>query len=153
TALTAQDSIDTQDRNAARPARWRPGDGLRRLRPYLRHHLRRALMPHFLNLLGRAAGDPLAVLRMRVLPPFWILALVATLALLGGDPAEAGIADTPLPTFSTLRPALLVAFIPGVLSRNSVETFIVCTNVGLAPVDMGVELFDATGTRANTIAN
>src|SRR5262249_62394501 len=83
----------------------------------------------------------------------WLCARVALFPSRGGAPADAAIGDTPLPVFSTLRPAVLVALIPGVLSRNSVETFVACTNTGLAPVDMGVELFDQTGTRANTIAN
>src|SRR5262245_55809288 len=110
-------------------------------------------MPRPLKSFGQPAHIPPAGLRMRALPPFWIVALVAMFALLGGDSADAGIGNTPLPVFSTLRPAVLVAIIPGVLSRNSVETFVMCTNVGSAPVDMGVELFDQTGTRANTIAN
>src|SRR5438094_953222 len=83
-----------------------------------------------------------------------LLSLAVT-ACLGGGPAarvRAGVADTPLPTFADGQPAKFVAFLPTVVSDNNLRTYVVCTNLGTTPVDVGLEVFDATGTRGNTIA-
>src|SRR5262249_56307377 len=74
---------------------------------------------------------------------------------LGGltSAAQAGVQDSPLPTFSTGRPALLVGMLPSVQSLNNLETLVTCTNLGAGVADIGLEVFDHLGRRANTIAN
>src|SRR5262249_35602415 len=67
--------------------------------------------------------------------------------------AQAGVQDSPLPTFSTGRPALLVGMLPSVQSLNNLETLVTCTNLGAGVADIGLEVFDHLGRRANTIAN
>src|SRR5438094_8810102 len=83
-----------------------------------------------------------------------LLCLAVTAFLVAGPVARvrAGVADTPLPTFADGQPAKFAAFLPTVVSDNNLRTYIVCTNLGTTPVDVGLEVFDATGTRGNTIA-
>ena len=83
-----------------------------------------------------------------------LLALAVAACLVGGPAARvrAGVADTPLPTFADGQPAKFVAFLPTVVSDNNLRTYVVCTNLGTTPVDVGLEVFDSGGTRGNTIA-
>ena len=39
--------------------------------------------------------------------------------------------------------------VPSAVKRNGLVTEIVCTNIGLGPVDIGVRFFDASGTALN----
>ena len=80
----------------------------------------------------------------------------AALALLVGAlacPAHAGPADTPLPTFSDSKTAVKVYTAIGAIKNNGLETAFFCTNLDSAPQDIGVEVFDQTGTRGNTIGS
>ena len=67
--------------------------------------------------------------------------------------AAAGVLDTPLPTFSDAKPAVRVAVIPAAIHNNNLATEAVCTNLAAAAVDIGLEVFDQTGKRGNTIAS
>ncbi len=80
--------------------------------------------------------------------------LAAALALLAGVPSSVrgGVGDSPLPTFSDGKPAVLAALIPAVVKNNNLETTVICTNLAAATVDVGLEVFDEAGTRGNTIA-
>src|SRR5439155_113960 len=83
-----------------------------------------------------------------------LLSLAVTACLVAGPAARvrAGVADTPLPTFADGRPAKFAVFLPMVVSDNNLRTYVVCTNLGTTPVDVGLEVFDSGGTRGNTIA-
>src|SRR2546427_5160300 len=78
----------------------------------------------------------------------------ALLLVLAGSPApaRAGLADTPLPTFSDGRAAELAATLAGVIKNNNVETVVVCTNLAPAALDVGLEVFDETGALRNAVA-
>jgi hypothetical protein len=39
-----------------------------------------------------------------------------------------------------------------VVKNNALETVVICTNLAPDPVDLGLEVFDATGMRGNSIA-
>src|SRR5262249_42084297 len=78
--------------------------------------------------------------------------IAAAVLLYSTTPVRAGVADAPLPTFSTHRPARLIALLPSVVKHLGVETLVTCTNLEAAAVDIGVELFDSNAVRANTIA-
>lgn len=77
--------------------------------------------------------------------------LAAMLGMLAGMPwsARGGVSDTPLPSFSDGKPALLAAVIPTVVKNNNVETAVICTNLAPAVVNVGLEVFDDTGARRN----
>src|SRR5438128_1252269 len=81
-------------------------------------------------------------------------ALVALLVVVAAGEASvrAGVQDTPLPTFSDGQAAQLAALIPGAIKDNNVETVVICTNLTLAPLDVGLEVFDETGALRNSIA-
>src|SRR3989441_1235185 len=81
-------------------------------------------------------------------------ALMALLVVVvvGGASVRAGVQDTPLPTFSNGQAAQLAALIRGAIKDNNVETVVICTNLTLAPLDVGLEVFDETGSLRNSIA-
>src|SRR3989441_3484182 len=81
-------------------------------------------------------------------------ALVALLVVVaaGGASVRAGVQDTPLPTFSDGQAAQLAALIPGAIKDNNVETVVICTNLTLAPLDVGLEVSDETGALRTSIA-
>ncbi|HSV06650.1 MAG TPA: hypothetical protein VLI07_09055 [Candidatus Binatus sp.] len=79
-----------------------------------------------------------------------ILGLGATLGLVAT--AGAGITDTPLPTFSDGHAAQVVALVPGVIKSDAIETDVICTNLAPAAVDVGFEVFDVAGVRANRVS-
>ncbi len=81
---------------------------------------------------------------------FPILFLAAALA--AGSPLLAGPTDTPLPTFSDGKAAMLVYAAFGVIKHNNLETDFFCTNVDTAAVDIGIEVFDETGALRNSVA-
>ena len=66
--------------------------------------------------------------------------------------AQAGPADTPLPTFSDTKPAVAVYTAVGVIKNNNLETDFACTNLDSVAVDIGVEVFDETGALRNSVA-
>src|SRR5262249_28852058 len=66
-------------------------------------------------------------------------------------PAWGGVTDTRLPTFADAQPAQLVAAFQAI-KQTDLDTDVVCTTLDTGPIDVGVELFDAAGTLANTIA-
>lgn len=68
-----------------------------------------------------------------------------------GVSAEAGIADSALPQFSDGKASVSVLEVPGVVSRNGVETVFFCTSLNSADVNVGVELFDTAGTLLNSV--
>jgi len=65
--------------------------------------------------------------------------------------AHAGVSDTPLPTFADAQPGQLVATFQAA-KETGLDTDVICTNLGPGTADVGVELFDAAGILANTIA-
>jgi len=80
------------------------------------------------------------------------LAVTACLVAGAAVPVHAGVADTPLPTFADGKPAQLAAVLPAVVKDNNLRTYVVCTNLGVTPVDVGLEVFDQSGVRGNTVA-
>src|SRR5262249_37911326 len=70
----------------------------------------------------------------------------------GAAPVRGGVGNTPLPTFADGQPAQLVAVLPTVVKDNELRTYVMCNNFGTTPVDVGVEVFDQSGVRGNTIA-
>ena len=80
------------------------------------------------------------------------LAVTACLVAGAPGPVHAGVADTPLPTFADGKPAQLAAVLPAVVKDNNLRTYVVCTNLGATPVDVGLEVFDQGGVRGNTVA-
>src|SRR5262245_53671964 len=76
-------------------------------------------------------------------------ALVAVLLVGAAIPGWAGIADTPLPSFSDGQPAQLAALGPGGVKNNNVETVVIRTNLASGAVDVGLEVFDETGAPRN----
>ncbi|TMA43904.1 MAG: hypothetical protein E6J81_15205 [Deltaproteobacteria bacterium] len=80
--------------------------------------------------------------------------LAVTACLVAGTavPGHAGVADTPLPTFADGKPAQLAVMLPAVVKDNNLRTYVVCTNLGATPVDVGLEVFDQGGVRGNTVA-
>src|SRR5712691_11341876 len=80
------------------------------------------------------------------------LALTACLVAGAAGPVCGGVADTPLPTFADGRPAQLAVMLPAVVKDNNLRTYLVCTNLGATPVDVGLEVFDQSGVRGNTVA-
>lgn len=80
------------------------------------------------------------------------LCRAATLAMLAGVPAHAGVRDTPLPTFADGKLAVLVYTAFGVIKDSNLGTAFICTNVDAVPADIGVEVFDETGALRNAIA-
>src|SRR5437016_702370 len=80
--------------------------------------------------------------------------LTVALALLGsGATALAGVQDAPLPTFSDGKASQLVVLIPTAIKNNFLDTDVICTNLGTQAVDIGLEVFDQTGTRGNSIGS
>src|SRR5262249_22515951 len=86
--------------------------------------------------------------------PRHLLALAAALALGATPPSRAlaGVNDTPLPLFSDGQPAKLAAVVAGVVKHSELETAVLCTNLSPVIIDLGLEVFDQTGLRANTIS-
>src|SRR5437660_11185173 len=80
------------------------------------------------------------------------LAVTACLVAGAAGPVHAGVADTPLPTFADGKPAQLAVMLPAVVKDNNLRTYVVCTNLGATPVDVGLEVFDQGGVRGNTVA-
>src|SRR2546427_10998698 len=80
------------------------------------------------------------------------LAVTACLVAGAPGPVHAGVADTPLPTFADGKSAQLAVLLPAVVKDNNLRTYVVCTNLGATPVDVGLEVFDQGGVRGNTIA-
>src|SRR5438046_7742810 len=80
------------------------------------------------------------------------LAVTACLVAGAAVSVRAGVADTPLPTFADGKPAQLAVLLPAVVKDNNLRTYVVCTNLGAAPVDVGLEVFDQSGVRGNTVA-
>jgi len=88
----------------------------------------------------------------------WIggLAAVGLLARV----ASAGVADTPLPTFSASSPpgcaagcaSLAVYYAVGAIKNNGLETDFVCTNTTTSVQNIALEVFDETGALRNAIA-
>ncbi|MFQ5515456.1 MAG: hypothetical protein ACE5FG_13615 [Myxococcota bacterium] len=80
-------------------------------------------------------------------------ASVLALGLSFAPGAQAGPTNTPLPTFSNGGSAVHVYTAIGVVKNNNIETLFICTNVDSVPVNIGIEVFDAAGTLANSIAS
>src|SRR5215470_18612042 len=73
------------------------------------------------------------------------------LAVVAGR-AAGGVHDAPLPTFSDGKAAQLVAVVPTAIKDNNVETAVICTNLVAGAVDIGLEVFDETGTLRNAVS-
>src|SRR2546427_2561781 len=80
------------------------------------------------------------------------LAVTACLVAGAPGPVHAGVADTPLPTFADGKLGQLAVMLPAVVKDNNLRTYVVCTNLGATPVDVGLEVFDQGGVRGNTVA-
>jgi cysteine-rich repeat protein len=65
--------------------------------------------------------------------------------------APAGLADSPLPSFSDGKQSQLVLRVPGVIKRDQLETVFLCTSLANTPVDIGVELFDTDSALLNDV--
>ena len=65
----------------------------------------------------------------------------------------AGVQDAPFPTFSDGKASQLALLIPTAIKINGLDTEVICTNLAPAAVDIGLEVFDQTGTRGNTIGS
>src|SRR6059036_3048337 len=77
--------------------------------------------------------------------------LTVALALVGlPSTTLAGVQDAPFPTFSDGKASQLALLIPTAIKINNLDTEVICTNLAPAAVDIGLEVFDQTGTRANT---
>ncbi len=63
-----------------------------------------------------------------------------------------GMFDTPLPTFSDGKGAQVVGLLPRVIKKDNLETVVICTNLGTAAANIGLEVFDKDGVLANSIA-
>ncbi len=83
-----------------------------------------------------------------------VLSFVGFLGGFGGaDPAHAGIGGTSLPTFSDGKPSIEVATVTGVIKRLRLESHFACTSIDTAPVDIGVQVFDAFGVLLNDVGS
>lgn len=71
---------------------------------------------------------------------------------LGVGSANAGIIDTPPPSFSDGKAAEVVGLVPTVIKNNELETVLICSNFSTDPVNVGFEVFDRNGDVANSIA-
>lgn len=89
---------------------------------------------------------------MAALKPLRVAAVVAAWTLLAGGPAGAGVADTPVPRFANGQQGHVLALYAGVVKRNRLQTDFVCTVTDPGPVDIGVEVFGADGTRLNDVS-
>ena len=79
---------------------------------------------------------------------------VATILMilgLGSSTASAGIADSPLPVFSDAKPSVVVLTVPAVVDRAGTATVFLCSSVDSAPVNVGVQVFDAAGVLRNDV--
>jgi hypothetical protein len=72
--------------------------------------------------------------------------------LLASAPTLAGVADTPVPRFANGQQGHVLALYAGVVKRNRLQTDFVCTVTDPSPVDIGVEVFGADGTRLNDLS-
>jgi hypothetical protein len=80
--------------------------------------------------------------------------LTVALALLGAPSTTfAGVQDTAFPTFSDGKASQLALLLPTAIKVNNLDTEVICTNLSPAAVDIGLEVFDQTGTRGNTISS
>ncbi|MFQ5515459.1 MAG: hypothetical protein ACE5FG_13630, partial [Myxococcota bacterium] len=92
---------------------------------------------------------------MRFAPPgttprLWLAAIGAS--LLFASPLQAGVLDTPLPTFSDGTPSLRVGLLPAAVKANLMESHVICTNLEDVPVHIGLEIFPGAGGVANSIS-
>lgn len=69
------------------------------------------------------------------------LGMVALAALAFAVPAEAGFPDG--------QGSIHLWTVPGVIRRNGMVTTFICTNIGPVAADIGVQVFDDTGTPQN----
>src|SRR5881296_3240183 len=78
-----------------------------------------------------------------------------TIALLTALPSAGlgGLQDAPLPTFSDGKVSQLAVLVPTVIKHNHLDTDAICTNLAPQAVDIGLEVFDQTGTRGNSIGS
>src|SRR5439155_24759285 len=65
---------------------------------------------------------------------------------------HADVAYSPQPNFAYGKPCQLAVMLPAVVKDNNLRTYVVCTNLGATPVDVGLEVFDQGGVRGNTVA-
>src|SRR5712692_6456586 len=81
------------------------------------------------------------------------LAVTACLVAGAAGPVHAGVADTALPTFADGQPAQLAVLLPAVVKDNNLRTYVVCTNLGTTPVDVGLEVYGQGAVRGNNSAS
>lgn len=82
----------------------------------------------------------------------WLGGLATVGLLAGATVASAGVADTPLPTFSggVVGAAQAVYYSVGTIKNNQIETDFVCTNTTTTAQNIGLQVFDETGALRNT---
>ncbi len=75
------------------------------------------------------------------------------LVMIGQHPgrARAGLGTTALPQFADGKPSVQVLAAPGVVKRGRLQTEFLCSVTAATPVDVGVEVFAADGTRLNDV--
>jgi len=67
------------------------------------------------------------------------------LALVLAVPADAGIADSPLPVLITGEKTLHLYSVPGAIASGGLATFFSCTSTDTTAMQVGVELFGPAG--------
>lgn len=65
---------------------------------------------------------------------------------------RAGPGATAPPQFADGKPSVQILIVPGVIKHNRVQTEFLCSVLDSVPVDIGVEIFAADGTRLNDIS-
>lgn len=90
-------------------------------------------------------------IKTRVVMILFVLAWIAPPMPAAG--AGDGPLYTPLSAFTDGRPAKHLWTVPGVVRRNGFATTFLCTNLDFpgTTANIGVEIFDATGTRVNNV--
>ncbi len=58
---------------------------------------------------------------------------------------------SPLPRFSDGKSSVAIMTIPGVVKRGRLQTDVLCTSFESSPVNIGVEIFDSSGTLLNNV--
>jgi hypothetical protein len=78
--------------------------------------------------------------------------LVASLVAALAHPAAAGLLDTPAPAFTGGAGRVIYRMGPVHFDPGWVETFVACTNVGNAPTEIALEVFDEADAPAGGVA-
>ncbi len=92
-----------------------------------------------------------AAARRKRVRRLWALALLPAACVLPARVVRAGLGDTPLPQFADGKASVEVLRVPGVIKRNRLQTDFLCTALDSTPVNIGVEVFDPSGSLVNDV--